>query len=550
MLKQRLFRAILVSLAATTFNSGQARETQGSTRPPDRGEDVPDVLIAGGDTVLARWEHDLVTRHEYDWPLRELRDVLSSADAALCNLECCISLNGRPASKGERCPFYYRARPEMLMCLTLAGVDIVTAANNHGGDYGPESVADTCLWTERAGLVCAGIGTDLSQAETPRLVRVGRTRVGVCGLDTTQRHFRATADSAGTNYVSEDDGLEEFTAKMRKLREWADGRCDLLLLTIHWGANWTTEPPAHHREMARIAVSHGVDAILGHSAHRLQGIELVDGKPVLYDMGNLLFDCRLRTEGVRSALFRLYLTPAGIQRVEVLPILVLEGHSVPATGEEAVEILTGMDVLCAPLGTRLSREKDDRGRLLGVIDLGAPSGTRRGAGDARPVGGTSPSTLPGDPLPARGRLAGEIPEDARKILPPVTVAPGLELTALQLPETVAEGGILYIRTWWRVKAEVSRSTLLAFQLRVSGLTARRGTPWYTRHDAADWSVPLSRMEPGEVVEDLYPARLQGIPCGSCDVSAVVLDSSRPPGERLLGIPCSLGTIQIKPRTRE
>ena len=74
------------------------------------------MLIAGGDTVLARWEHDMVSRKGHDWPLQNLRDLLASADAALCNLECCVSLRGEPAEKGERCPFYYRARPAMLRC--------------------------------------------------------------------------------------------------------------------------------------------------------------------------------------------------------------------------------------------------------------------------------------------------------------------------------------------------------------------------------------------------------------------------------------------------
>ncbi len=137
------------------------RRAEGDEAASDRG-----VLVAGGDTVLARWEHDLVGRNGYDWPLAGVASVLSAADAALCNLECCVSLRGSPADKGERCPFYYRARPEMLRCLTQAGIDIVTAANNHAGDYGPLSVADTAMWCDKAGLVCVGIGCNPNFGDT------------------------------------------------------------------------------------------------------------------------------------------------------------------------------------------------------------------------------------------------------------------------------------------------------------------------------------------------------------------------------------------------
>ena len=298
---------------------------------PDQFPTIQDAIDAasGGDTVLARWEHDMVGRHGYDWPLAGVKSVLSAADAALCNLECCVSLRGTPADKGERCPFYYRARPEMLRCLTSSGIDIVTAANNHGGDYGPLSAADTAMWCEKAGLVCVGIGDHLAAAEAPQLVRVGPVRVGIAGMDTTMAHFSAEEGRPGTNYVSEED-LGTFTEKVRQLGQWAQGRCDLLALTIHWGGNWVRQTLPVHREMARIAFENGVDLILGHSAHRLQGIEVVDGKVAIYDMGNLLFDCELKPEGQRCGLFRLHLSTNGVHRVEIVLIQVWNGHTVLA----------------------------------------------------------------------------------------------------------------------------------------------------------------------------------------------------------------------------
>ncbi len=542
----------LVLLRALPAAPSPEKEAPGQLEPspsPSR-ENTLDVLVAGGDTVLARWEHDMVSRNGYDWPLEGVRDLLTSADAALCNLECCVSVRGMPAEKGERCPFYYRARPAMLHCITRAGIDIVTAANNHGGDYGPTSVSDTLRWTTEAGLVCVGIGADDTEAEKPRLVCIGRTRVGIAGMDTTMRHFRATDHGAGTNFADEGGDLSLFTEKMRRLGAWAHGRCDILILTIHWGANWVKATQPAHRQMARIACSHGVDCILGHSAHRLQGIEVLDGKPVIYDMGNVLFDCALKPEGVRSALFRLHLSPKGVHKIEVIPTLVLNGHTVPAGHDDAGAILTEMKDLCASLHTDLTLAMDAAGHRVGTVTIPRPTTSRRSPPDRNLACATFPAQPVSPSFPFRGSLAKEIPAAARKLLPPEILAPGVELCAVRLPEKAREAGILTITTWWRVTSPVKDHVLPAFHLSVSEQTTRRGTPWYTRHDARDWTVPLSRMKAGELVEDRYPARLAGIPAGPCRVSAVAIDTSLPEARRVLGTRSFLGTVTIEPRMQK
>ncbi|MBN1124228.1 MAG: CapA family protein [Sedimentisphaerales bacterium] len=526
----------------TRFVARKYRRKDDAEQRPDHG-----LLIAGGDTVLARWEHDLVGHNGYDWPLTGIKPLLSEADAALCNLECCVSLRGLPAEKGEHCSFYYRARPEMLTCLTRVGIDLVTVANNHGGDYGPLSVTDTAMWCEKAGLICVGIGDNAVAAQEPRLVRIGPVRVGIAGMDTTMAYFRAGETYAGTNYTKEGD-LETFKNKMQRLGQWAQERCDLLILTIHWGNNWVRETQPIHRKMARIAFENGVDLILGHSAHRLQGIEIIDGKPVVYDMGNLLFDCELKPEGQQCAIFRMHLSTKGIHKIEIVPIQVLSGHTILAGQEEALRILTEMYDLCSALETSLIIDEDMEGRPMGVIDIREPKVTNR----PKPNPDISIVEFPLHKkeisrLEAKTALVSDIPEDIRNKIPPMELAPNLELLAFQLPNTVIEGGILRISSWWRVTGQVDRNVMPAFRLSVDGETTRRGTPWYTRHDPGDWTVPLSLLKPGQIIEDRYPARLAGLLTGTCKVYALVIDTTRKEGSRILGEEYLLGEVETLPR---
>ena len=188
--------------------------------------------------------------------------------------------------------------------------------------------------------------------------------------------------------------------------------------------------------MARIAFDHGVDLILGHSAHRLQGIEVVDGKVVVYDMGNLLFDCKLKPEGQRCALFRLHLSASGVHKIEVLPTQVLEGHTVLAGYDEAHQTLSEMRDLCSAFGTDLLIDEDLEGRPVGVIQVAEPNTTARGQPDPNLACVTFPAS--GAEIPATVDaefLADKIPEDARKPMPPVELAPGVQLIAYRLPET-------------------------------------------------------------------------------------------------------------------
>jgi hypothetical protein len=303
--------------------------------------------------------------------------------------------------------------------------------------------------------------------------------------------------------------------------------------------------------MARIAFENGVDLILSHSAHRLQGIEVMDGRVAVYDMGNLLFDCELKPEGQRCALFRLHLSTNGVHKIEIIPTQVLNGRTILAGYEEAHRILTEMRDLCSALGTSLIIDEDVEGRPVGLIDIPEPKATRR----PEPDPGLAFATFPArgeqiEPAVSEAVLAPDIPEGSCKVIPPAELAPRVELLAFRLPGTAVEGEILNLSTWWRVTGQVDQNVMPAFHLSVVGKTPRRGTPWYTRHDLSDWTVPLSLLKPGQIVEDRYPARLAGFPAGPCRVYAVVIDTTQVERSRFLGEQHLLGKVQILPTTKK
>ena len=97
------------------------------------------------------------------------------------------------------------------------------------------------------------------------------------------------------------DDLAAMQADIRAARELAD----VVLVSHHWGIHFVRAVIAdYQREVARAAVDAGADAVLGHHAHILKGIESIEGKPVFYSLCNFATDLRMTPEHAARPSFR------------------------------------------------------------------------------------------------------------------------------------------------------------------------------------------------------------------------------------------------------
>jgi poly-gamma-glutamate synthesis protein (capsule biosynthesis protein) len=212
-------------------------------------------------------------------------------DLRIVNLETAVTTADTPwPGKG----IHYRMHPDNVECLTVAGLDVCTLANNHVLDWGRAGLAQTLEVLQRAGLHGAGAGADDELAAAPALLSL-REGVRVLVL------ARATASSGvpddwaaqpGRAGVARLPDLGESTAR-RLADEVARYRRagDIVIVSIHWGANWVPEVPSEHRRFARRLVELGaVDVIHGHSSHHPLPGELHRGKLILYGCGDLIND--------------------------------------------------------------------------------------------------------------------------------------------------------------------------------------------------------------------------------------------------------------------
>jgi len=313
-----------------------------------------------GDVMLGR----LVDEHQQRRPVTavwgDFLDRLRALDALIVNLECCLSTRGEPWRRTYR-PFHFRADPDWAIpALQTAGVDCCALANNHLLDYEEVALRDTLDHLDDAGIARAGAGRNRGKAFDPAVVSVDGLDVAVLSLTDNTPEFAAGADSPGTAHVEMDVTNDETRSTVRDALGRAQNRDpDLQVASLHWGPNMVEEPPESFREFGRWLIDEGVDVIHGHSAHVFQGIEVSDGRPILYDAGDFVddyaVDDRLRND--RSFLFELSVTDEGDPlELHLLPTEIDDYAVHEADGDAAKWSRERMRDLSAPFGTTFERE--------------------------------------------------------------------------------------------------------------------------------------------------------------------------------------------------
>lgn len=453
------------------------------------------TLVVGGDVNLGRRQNGLSGARGANDALQAL-PLLQEATLAYVNLESVISNQGTfGIEKGESGAFYYRGRPEQTDVLGSAGIDVVGTANNHSGDYGPEALLHQHTLLKTAGIADAGSGNTLNEACKARHLRAGDLQVAFLTVDTTQHRFAATSSTPGACFVnleSPGEGRTQLEQQLATARKTAH----LVLVGVHWGKNNKSRPTRNTRAFARWLVTRGVDGVLGSSAHRLQGVEIMGGKPIIYDAGNLLFDSHLKGEDSRSALFELFLTKHGIEGIAIHPVDVGYGRTQPATGNSASRTLRRFSVLSKELGTHMAMVDG-----TGFIDVPSP--------DVRPVpeiaSNPPPLPRPSPPppvAPPSGCLVNTVPAEAA-LKEPVQIGP-FELLGVRLsPQRISSRQLVWLESFWRISAPVKDHW---FVTRLTDAENSVRTMWWADHEPCDWQWPSSRWVPGQIYRDYYSLR--------------------------------------------
>ena len=310
-------------------------------------------IVAVGDLNLARVvARTYILRGRGAQVFAAVSPELRSADLAIGNLESPI-MDRDTVADTALSPVFAAPRAAARL-LAEAGFGVLGTANNHAWDFGKPALLESIARLDSAGITHAGTGPTPDAALRPAVVRRRGWTVAVFSVtgiinfpDLVLQGHAAACCIAWAD-----------TTRLREaIRAARDSGADLVLVMLHAGREYRDVPPDDVRATARGIVRAGADAVIGHHPHVPQGLEWVNGHPILYSLGNFVF-AQHRPWTRRGLAALLTVPPRGPLIVRVRPVVAGERPRW-ATGRDSARVMAHFRAISDSL-TRLPRTRARR----------------------------------------------------------------------------------------------------------------------------------------------------------------------------------------------
>ena len=314
---------------------------------------------------------------------------LQAADVTFGDLEMPLSLLGYPREK----LIAFHASPEIVPDLKEAGFDVLSLANNHSLDYGYEALFETIAGLDHLDIRHIGAGKSLAEAVAPEIVEIKGRRIGFVAFTSLLPTGAAASDrrpglapihvhvayQVNPYFEMEEPGnppavktwadaqdLAAFEQVIRDLRP----QVDFLIVSAHWGFGAGEELAEYQRPLGHALIDAGADVIFGNHVHAVHGIEVYQGKAILYSPGN--FIAQQPREGLSDIAVRLLdemstdgyaawldVAASGTYSVRIIPTATdKNGLPVFARDEDFERIANRLVRLSAELGASITVDGD------------------------------------------------------------------------------------------------------------------------------------------------------------------------------------------------
>lgn len=374
-------RRILTTLiAGCALLAGCADEPRGSLPEPIRpvvsggapSADKPALttdsftVVAAGDVLI----HPPLTeqaladgggRRDYSALFAGVKPVIEQADLAICHLGTPIA---KPSGPFEGYPTF-SVPPEVATALAGVGYDTCSTASNHTFDQGASGVETTLDTLDAAGLRHTGSYRSAKDAATPLILDVHGVKVAQVSY--TFGFNQGTTVPSGSPWMANKLDPAKVLSAARAAR--AAG-AEVVIASLHWGTEDQPNPTPDQVRIARqLLADPAIDLIVGCHAHVVQPMEFVNGKWVVYGMGNQIArhdQPRGTTEEGIIARFRFVRGPDGwhADKAEYVPTLVDLGPPIrlrDLTSDKAVPAARRTQALDRTDKIVLSRSAADHG---------------------------------------------------------------------------------------------------------------------------------------------------------------------------------------------
>jgi poly-gamma-glutamate synthesis protein (capsule biosynthesis protein) len=258
------------------------------------------TIMMGGDIMMDRNIRALGEKNGYETLFDEpVATLFKQADIAVANLEGPITsnpsknlINGKPIEVLQ-----FTFSPKSRAALTAAGFDIVSLANNHTDNFGLLGFKETQDWLTDSQLSWFGNPWNSTSSsimrDTPSDDKSPITTV------VTKNGITV----AFIGYHSFQKGVDKVMSEIRRV----SGPQVFTIVMPHWGEEYVATSSEKMKGLATAFINAGADAVIGAHPHVIMNQDWIDGVPVLYSLGNLLFDQYFSPEVSKGMIAELYI---------------------------------------------------------------------------------------------------------------------------------------------------------------------------------------------------------------------------------------------------
>ena len=284
----RVRRASIVSVIIGGFCVGAVVAATARESVPNPAAGGPHISLVGkgeafsiawlGDTLLGDAGQPLLDLYGLTWPAAHVPPP-ADADLVIANAEGPFTDHVEAFDPLQR--WSYQAQPRTAGALAAIGIDAISLSNNHVMDRGPTGLFDTMTHARAAGLLTFGGGSTSEQARLPLMIKTDIGTIAVVGF----------ADDSGLNIARRDrPGIRQLSPKsiVEDIQLARRAGADRVVAHVQWGENYAPLD-GRQRALAHALAAAGYDLVVGLHPHVVQPVEIVDGVPVIYSIGNYVF---------------------------------------------------------------------------------------------------------------------------------------------------------------------------------------------------------------------------------------------------------------------
>lgn len=290
-----------------------------------------------GDVSLAdNWyiapKYDERRKKIYGILSEEVVNIMTKSDIMVANSEFTVS------DRGEKMPnkyYTFRASPQRLSIYEEMGIDLVTLANNHVYDFGETAFYDMLQAFEDYEIPYIGAGRNINDAKKPYYFIINGYKIAFVNATRAEKYILTPEATETTGGVLRcyDPKLFVETIKETKLQS------DYVVALIHWGKEDSHELENVQKETSKTYIDAGADVIVGTHAHVLQGIEYYKDKPIIYNLGDFIFNNETKDTGI----FQIKINNDGKLEYYFIPCLEKDEYTKTLDKEEKQRVIQNMN---------------------------------------------------------------------------------------------------------------------------------------------------------------------------------------------------------------